>query len=92
MTPVVVGVELRVVDEQARQLEKRREPGNHEDDVEGLEPEHRCLTARYSGGDRIMASPRVRTPLPPRCQNLVSRLAAQYHAVLVGHVKTLWSE
>ena len=29
-----------VVDEQARQVEQARKPGDHEDDVEGFDPEH----------------------------------------------------
>ena len=31
---------LRVIDEKPRQVEQAREPGDHEDDVQRLDPEH----------------------------------------------------
>jgi len=49
-----------VVDKKSGQVEKAREPGDHEDDVEGFYPEHRVGTASeicghtgHEGGDRL---------------------------------------
>src|SRR5205814_2974037 len=35
-----------VVDEESRQVKQSREPGHHEDDVEGLDPEHQAEKRR----------------------------------------------
>jgi hypothetical protein len=49
-----------VVDKKSGQVEKAREPGDHEDDVESFYPEHRvgtaseiCVHTGHEGGDRL---------------------------------------
>ena len=40
---------IRVIDEQARQIEQTGEPGHHRHDVKGLEPEQAALPRRKAG-------------------------------------------
>src|SRR5690606_22415369 len=64
----------RVVDEQARQVEQAGEPGHHEDDVEGFDPEHFAWPA----GSAVPILDACIAAVPPARSYVSFRIARQF--------------